>query len=321
MDVEAAYTSVDTDILQADLKRMRLPERILKWFQSYFNTRVVTIEMGGGVRTPEVEMTRGLMQGSVLSPTLWNIYARFLLNGLMEEEEGGGMTIFADDVTITGKDRWPQRAVQVVERGGRHLQERCERRGLGVRADKCQAVLHTQRREVPNRMRVGETSIPIGTQGKLLGVTLDRRLTGAAHVTAVIDKCAGRLAWLRAVRGILRGISSHHLLALYRGFIRSVVDYAAVALGHMGDSQYKRLGRVETAGLRTCLSAFYGTANAVLYAEAYEVPTRLRWSGIRTKAAATRARNRRPVASGWAGPGRRNQAKNTLDNIRNEIRF
>src|SRR5271170_3864318 len=87
------------------------------------------------------------------------------------------------------------------------------------------------------------------------------------------------------------------MIGLYRGFVRSVVDYAAVALGHMSESQIRRLGVVETTGLRTCLGAFYGTANVALYAEAHEVPIRHRWQVIRTKLAATRARHGRGDAS------------------------
>jgi ribonuclease HI len=313
MDVEAAYTSVDTDILLDDLQRMRLPEKVVKWFQSYLHERVVVVELGGGVRTGEVKMTRGLMQGSVLSPTLWNIYGRFLLQGMMEDIEGGGMEIFADDVTVTGRHKRPEGAVKIAKKGGERLQRRCEMRGLAVRADKCQAVVHTQSRQVPKKVRLGDEEIKIGTQGKLLGVILDRRLTGAVHVTEVIKKCQKRLEWLRAVRGIVRGLSTKHLLCLYRGFIRSVVDYGAVALGHMAESQYKRLGRIETAGLRTCLAAFYGTANVSLYAEAYEVPTRLRWSGIRSKLAANRARKGRSDASGWVARRRGGHANRLVE--------
>src|SRR5271170_2770197 len=87
------------------------------------------------------------------------------------------------------------------------------------------------------------------------------------------------------------------MIGLYRGFVRSVVDYAAVALGHMSESQIKRLGVVETTGLRTCLGVFYGAWNVALYAEAYEVPIRHRWQRVRTKLAATRARHGRADAS------------------------
>src|SRR5271170_3768994 len=103
------------------------------------------------------------------------------------------------------------------------------------------------------------------------------------------------------------------MLGLYRGFVRSVVDYAAVALGHISETQMKKLGREETAGLRTCLAAFYGTANAALYVEAFELPIDLRWDGVRHKQAATRSRFARSDAGGGRPPALENHAKRMRD--------
>src|SRR5271170_5875753 len=309
LDVEAAYTSVDIRTLKQDLREMGLPIGMIRWFDSYLEERVVTVKLGESCVTGDIPMTRGLMQGSVLSPTLWNIFTRFMLKGLSDTVVGGGFVVFADDVTVWGRHTAPALAVAAATTMGEEVRRRCRSRKLQIKLDKCQAVLHSQRKHLPRTMKWDQVDLEIKTRGKLLGVIVDQRLTGEAHVTEVVRKCVGRLAWLRAVRGVLGGLDTKQMLGLYRGFVRSVVDYAAVALGHMSVTQMKKLGRVETAGLRMCLAAFYGTANTALYVEAFELPIDLRWDGIRSKQAATRSRFERSDTGGGRPPALGNHAK------------
>src|SRR5271170_7579672 len=175
------------------------------------------------------------------------VFARFMLKGLRDTVVGGGFVVFADDVTVWGRHDIPALAVAAVTTMGEEVRRRCRSRKLQIKLDKCQAVIHSQRKHLPRTMKWDQVELEIKTRGKLLGVIIDQRLTGEAHVTEVVRKCVGRLAWLRAVRGVLGGLDTKQMLGLYRGFVRSVVDYAAVALGHMSETQMKKLGRVETA--------------------------------------------------------------------------
>src|SRR5439155_997863 len=214
-----------------------------------------------------------------------------------------------DDVTRWAVHRDPWVAAERVGRLGEQFKDRCTERRLKVQKTKCQATIHTQKRKIPGVMRWGADSLPLQKQAKLLGVILDSQLRGTAQVTAIVNKCKGRLAWLRAVKGVAWGLSTTHLLTLYRGFIRSIIDYSAVTLGHISGQLLQRLARIETAGLRICLGAFYGTANAALYAEAFEPPVVWRWSGIRTLFDGGRARFGRPFAGGWVTESRGGKAK------------
>src|SRR5271170_4248913 len=97
------------------------------------------------------------------------------------------------------------------------------------------------------------------------------------------------------------GLDTKKMLGLYRGFVRSVVDYAAVADEEAGKSGDGRAADVP--------GSFYGTANVALYVEAFELPIDLRWDGIRSKQAATRSRFARSDAGGGRPPALGNHAK------------
>src|SRR6185312_6301207 len=117
MDIDAAFTSVNIKILLKDLKEIGMPEKALKWFTSYLKGRTVEVDLGENKRTKKIHMTRGLMQGGVLSPTLWNIYARFLLVGMDGWTRRGKVISFADDVTMYTIHEDPAKATSELEAG------------------------------------------------------------------------------------------------------------------------------------------------------------------------------------------------------------
>ncbi len=99
---------------------------------------------------------------------------------------------------------------------------------------------------------------------RLLGVILDPRLTGAAHVNMIRKDCQSRLNLLKAVRGIMSGLSSTLLLCIFRGFVRPKLDFGAPALLHLAPTQLERLAVMENQGLRIALTAFQNTSVAAV---------------------------------------------------------
>lgn len=72
LDIKAAYDSVLTDILMDKLVRMGLSSNILAFVHDLIYSRKVTCRFE---EIDDIRWTfRGLSQGSVLSPLLYNIY-------------------------------------------------------------------------------------------------------------------------------------------------------------------------------------------------------------------------------------------------------
>src|SRR5439155_7491426 len=85
-----------TGLLFEELCSLGLPRITCQWFQSYLTDRSISVQVGNK-RTQVVHMTRGLMQGSVLSPTLWNIYGARLIRQMKEQLPLTRLINFADD--------------------------------------------------------------------------------------------------------------------------------------------------------------------------------------------------------------------------------
>ena len=72
LDVEKAYDSVPFKAISVSLRRLKVPEIIIKLIESLNSDRDLTIKTPHGETLP-ITPTRGLPQGSVFSPLLWSI--------------------------------------------------------------------------------------------------------------------------------------------------------------------------------------------------------------------------------------------------------
>ena len=97
------------------------------------------------------------------------------------------------------------------------------------------------------------TQIPVVTETKLLGVVFNRKLTSAAHIKYLKDRCLKALNLLRVVAHNDWGADSATLLKLCRTHVRSKLDFGCVVYGSARPSSLESLDRVQNAALRTCL--------------------------------------------------------------------
>ena len=118
IDITAAYDSVLHHRLMETLDSLGCPGVLHNLIMSMFlfcRTQVVV----NGIRTDFVNISRGLFQGSVLSPWLFLVYINdlaYILNGQIPTEVPLGW-FFADDIQLRGHSRAQiQRALDTCER-------------------------------------------------------------------------------------------------------------------------------------------------------------------------------------------------------------
>lgn len=96
LDIEGAYDSVDIYILFDILNQMNIPSGYKRFFCNFLSPRIVNFYESGALYSQRC-IGRGLPQGSVLSPLLFNLYVKDVLNYIPHTCR----TIqFADDFTI-----------------------------------------------------------------------------------------------------------------------------------------------------------------------------------------------------------------------------
>jgi hypothetical protein len=111
---------------------------------------------------------------------------------------------------------------------------------------------------------------------KVLGVTLDKKLTMQAHIAKVADKATYACIALRSIKGL----RPNQTRQIYRSCVTSMIDYAAstwYGTGKEGMAKLlKPLEKIQRLGARGILRAWNAASLPVLEAEAYLENTRTR---------------------------------------------
>lgn len=105
LDMKAAYDCVNRDILWRDMRRYGIPDHMVLVCRSLFDKNRVNLVVNGH-KSRDIVCKRGLLQGSSLSPLLFNVFIHSLLVRLKQQPQLQTRDIFtnhiffADDGTV-----------------------------------------------------------------------------------------------------------------------------------------------------------------------------------------------------------------------------
>jgi Reverse transcriptase (RNA-dependent DNA polymerase) len=238
LDIKAAYDSVDRRFLYQALERMGLPNdmiRVIRALSEGNHSRVVV----NGRESSEFPHRAGVMQGSVLSPTLYSAF----INGLAVELAAAGELslgstrlstfLYADDMAIVADNQEEmQRLLDICERYSMEHRFRFNPR-------KCEVF-------GCNTLRLYGENLPTAESFKYLGVWF--RPTGIdwkMHVDRMIEK-AGKTAQFYGHLGYNgTGFHERTKLTIYKTFLRPVMEYALAIMPAKSNKQL--IGKLDRA--------------------------------------------------------------------------
>ena len=95
IDFSRAFDVVDRELLLLKLQLLDAPDSIMKWIASFLSNRSQHTFINGSA-SDELPVNLGVVQGSVLGPSLFSIF----IADLQPISKYNDMVKFADDVTI-----------------------------------------------------------------------------------------------------------------------------------------------------------------------------------------------------------------------------
>ena len=111
IDYAKAFDCVDHNKLWKILKEMGIPERLTCLLRNLYAGQEATVRTGHGT-TDWCQIGKGVCQGCMLSPCLFNLYAEYIIRNAGLEETQAGIKIarrnnnnfrYADDTTLWQK--------------------------------------------------------------------------------------------------------------------------------------------------------------------------------------------------------------------------
>ena len=217
--------------------------------------------------------TNGVPQGSILSPTLFNLYMHDIPLPTCPNTH---VLSYADDLTIMSQNPLHETAARQLQTYIHTLENWLTTNRMKVSADKSSVTLitpHYSEYKVEPHITLLNTPIPTSHTTKILGVTLDRGMTFNQHTNSINTKAQHRLNVLRALTHTTYGHSKEDIITLYKQYIRPIFTYAHIAWApDIAHTHMHKLQTTQNTALRIATGCTRSTPIHHLHEETQVLP-------------------------------------------------
>jgi hypothetical protein len=182
VDIRNAFPSVDHEMLLEILNQygnLGLPS---DWFKSYLTNRKMYVDLNNN-HSDLVPVTRGVPQGSIFGPLLFNIY----YNAVVLRFNSQDVTLFADDTAIVSAANDAATLIQRLQQALIDIDEHLTSLKMELNTKKT-FFLIIRSHDASLRLSLNNNCISQCDAFKYLGIYIDNDLSWKTHVTKLICK-------------------------------------------------------------------------------------------------------------------------------------
>lgn len=273
LDISSAYDNVLLPVLRQKLHQLSLPAKMIECICGLIMSRSLVLRVQGE-DFDKRQTWKGLPQGFVLSPLLYNLYTADMGTCL---NSNCHILQYADDLVLYVTDSSVIDAASSLCLSLDSLNQWLLSHGLALSAPKSSAMVFSRKRLVPSiSVDISGNDIPVVNKVKFLGVTLDAKLTGKHHINSLLSKCEKVISILKVLAGVWWGAHPYTMKLVYNALIRSVLDYGTFHLVPCNKGALSGLDRLQSKCLRIIAGCMKSTPVNALQVECAEPPLALR---------------------------------------------
>lgn len=266
LDVSSAYDYVLYTTMIDKLVKENCPNLIVKYVEEWMAERKVKFVINKE-ETIIRNVYKGLPQGAVVSPILYDIYTNNITNNI---EQQVNQMQFADDIAIyVTKKTFGERS-EHVKRAVERLKEELAEIGLDLQPKKTVIMDFDKKNTRPliDTIQIAGENIKISRETKFLGIIFDNKLKFEKQCSVMKEKARRANSVLKYCNGISKGMEVNTALMLYKSLVRSTIEYGLPVYFPRDDKNCLVIERAQYAGLRAALGYRNSTPNNVMLGEA-----------------------------------------------------
>ena len=240
MDLSKAFDCLPHDLLIAKLHAYGFCKKTVDLFHSYLSQRRHYTRVGSASSTI-LEIILGVPQGSVLGPLLFNVFINDLLILCKED-----ICNFADDNTMFVCRPNLLDVLSRIDREIAFVINWFLNNGMVANPDKFQVIfLGTGNQEI--KIKIGSCTIENSSEVKLLGVTIDSKLSFFPHILNICGKATAKIKALTRIRNCLDQTQAD---SLYFSHIMAPLNYCPLVWMFCSKQAFNLLNRTHHRALK-----------------------------------------------------------------------
>ena len=243
MDLSKAFDCLPHGLLIAKCHAYGLTLSACELLADYLDQRKQRVKIGG-VRSSWTDLHKGVPQGSILGPLLFNIF----INDLFFSIEKCSLYNYADDNSLSFSASSLSEVLSKLRIDCNHAIDWFTINGMKANPDKFQFMILSSSPLDPIELALdGNTTITSQNCVKVLGVSIDKHLTFNDHISSSCSKAARQL---NAFARISKHLNLDSRRVIHQSFILSNFNYCPLVWHFCGKTNNKKLEKIQERSLR-----------------------------------------------------------------------
>jgi hypothetical protein len=221
IDLRKAFDCVDHALLLSKMYKEGVRGDELALFKSYLENRLQIVQTNGSVSEP-CQIKTGVVQGGVLSPTLFNVF----VNSMFDIQLNGIIQMYADDTVIKYSASSLDELFDMINEDMTQLKGWFDANLLALNVDKTNFVIFERRRDVllsdQYVVRYGNEIVRRVDSVKYLGLHLDSKISFSGQISHIRKKILPIMFALRRSRHL---ITHSTAMSIYYAYVFSQLSY------------------------------------------------------------------------------------------------
>lgn len=256
IDFSKAFDSVDYKVLLDKLRNLNMSDLAIAWFESYLHGRSQRVVVNG-ITSKWGNISRGVPQGTILSPILFSVHINTLPSCLKKCQ----VHLFADDVQIylPYSPRTFSQSITDLNADLQNIASWSLMNGLTINPAKTQCILISSphiinQLQSPESITFCNTNLEYSTTVKNLGLIMDNTLNWDSHINSIIKKVFYALS---SIRQFKYTFPNHIKFNLVKSLIIPIFDYCDVVYNSLNVAQKHKLDKALNSCIRFAFNLTY----------------------------------------------------------------